>query len=109
MKDGRGGRPTRTKPLPPHPGNVYRPFAELMQLETIDGDTFRSIAPPFAPGGPVGVGRSYGAHVYAQAAYAASKTVDKGFLLHVGQFVTMAGLDADIDSTYLGTSYLRVS
>ncbi|KAF2166864.1 hypothetical protein M409DRAFT_66413 [Zasmidium cellare ATCC 36951] len=82
MKDGRGGRPTRAKPLPSHPGNVYRPFAELMQLETIDGDTFRSIAPPFAPGGPVGVGRSYGAHVYAQAAYAASKTVDKGFLLH---------------------------
>lgn len=83
MKDGRGGRPTRTKPLPSHPGNVYRPFAELMQLETIDGETFRSIAPPFAPGGPVGVGRSYGAHVYAQAAWAASQTVDKGFLLHV--------------------------
>lgn len=92
MKDGRGGRPTRAKPLPPHPGNVYRPFAELMQLETIDGDTFRSIAPPFAPGGPVGVGRSYGAHVYAQAAYAASKTVDKGFLLHVCQPVMRPGL-----------------
>ncbi|KAK6435466.1 hypothetical protein LTR95_008347 [Oleoguttula sp. CCFEE 5521] len=68
----------------PADGNVYRPFADLMKLETIDKTTYRSIAPPFAPGGnhPRAVGRAFGGHVYAQAAWAASQTVPKGFVIH---------------------------
>lgn len=81
---GRGGRPVQEKPhLDGYEGNTYRPFADLIHLEKIDDRTYRSIAPPFAPGGRVGVGRSYGAHVYCQAAWAACQTVGKGFLLHV--------------------------
>ncbi|SMR58813.1 unnamed protein product [Zymoseptoria tritici ST99CH_1E4] len=79
---GRGGRSTRITPLPEHPGNIYRPFAELIDIEKIDDRTYRSIAPAFSPGGPLGAGRSYGAHVYSQAAWAASQTVAPGFLLH---------------------------
>ncbi|EME89667.1 uncharacterized protein MYCFIDRAFT_129013 [Pseudocercospora fijiensis CIRAD86] len=51
---GRGGRPTRKVPLPKHPGNTYLPFKDLIRLEKIDDRTFRSIALPFAPGGPLG-------------------------------------------------------
>ncbi|KAF7185242.1 Acyl-coenzyme A thioesterase 8 [Pseudocercospora fuligena] len=79
---GRGGRPTRKVPLPKHPGNTYLPFKDLIKLEKIDDRTYRSIALPFAPGGPLGVGRSYGAHVYMQACYAACQTVAEGFLIH---------------------------
>lgn len=80
---GRGGRPARKEPLPHHPGNTYLPFQDLIKLEKIDDRTFRSVAPPFTPGGPVGVGRSYGAHVYMQAVWAACQTVKAGFLIHV--------------------------
>lgn len=41
---------------------------------------FCSLARPFSPGSG---GRAFGGHVYAQAAYAASKTVGEGFRLHV--------------------------
>lgn len=66
-------------------GNTYRPFAELMSLETINENTFRSTAQPFCPGGdhPRSIGRAYGGHVYAQAAWAAAQTVPEGFVLHV--------------------------
>lgn len=66
-------------------GNTYRPFAELMNLETINENTFRSTAQPFCPGGdhPRSIGRAYGGHVYAQAAWAAAQTVPEGFVLHV--------------------------
>ncbi|KAK3071293.1 hypothetical protein LTR53_008886 [Teratosphaeriaceae sp. CCFEE 6253] len=67
---------------PPHDGNVYLPFADLVKLEKVDERTFRSIASPFSPGGPIGQGRAYGGHVYMQAAWAASQTVADGFLLH---------------------------
>lgn len=82
MTPGRGGRPTRKEPLPEHPGNTYLPFADLIALEKIENRTFRSVAQAYSPGGPIGVGRSYGAHVYMQAAWAASQTVAPGFLLH---------------------------
>ena len=84
-----GGRPTQYKKhLENYPGNTYRSFVDLIKLEKIDERTYRSIAPPFAPGGPVGVGRSYGAHVYCQAAWAACQTVDEGFLVHVSAILT---------------------
>jgi acyl-CoA thioesterase len=71
-----------------------RAFVELMALERLEDTTishpdtaepekiqrFRSLAKPYNPGhGP----RSFGGHVYAQSAYAASKTVAQGFVIHV--------------------------
>lgn len=73
------------------------PFVELMALEplndshqpsnaTVDDPErayrFRSRAVPFSPGDGF---MAFGGHVYAQSAYAASKTVDKGFTIHVSQ------------------------
>lgn len=69
-------------------------FVELMALERLDDievshagavepervERFRSLAAPYPPGGGT---RSFGGHVYAQSAYAASKTVGKGFVVHV--------------------------
>lgn len=43
-------------------------------------EKFRSLAAPYPPGDGT---RSFGGHVYAQSAYAASKTVGKGFIVHV--------------------------
>ncbi|KAK4539490.1 hypothetical protein LTR36_010888 [Oleoguttula mirabilis] len=78
---------------PEHGGNRYLPFVDLIKLETIDERTFRSIAYPFSPGGPVGQGRAYGGHVYMQAAWAACQTVEPGFLLHnVTGFFILPGL-----------------
>jgi len=69
-------------------------FVELMALERLDDtevtqygaaepervERFHSLAAPASPGEGT---RSFGGHVYAQAAYAASKTVGKGFVVHV--------------------------
>lgn len=69
-------------------------FVELMALERLEDrelsdastsepekmERFRSLAAPFPPGEGT---RSFGGHVYAQSAYAASKTVGKGFVVHV--------------------------
>ncbi len=70
---------------PPHDGNQYTPFKDLIRVERIGEDTYRSIALPFSPGGqlPNAIARSYGGHVYAQSAWAACQTVDAGFLLYV--------------------------
>lgn len=69
------------KMFPSKDGNDGRvPFTELMALERIDDNTFLSIAKPWSPGNG---NRAYGGHVYAQAAYAASQTVGKGFVVHV--------------------------
>ncbi|GME66468.1 NAD dependent epimerase/dehydratase family protein [Neofusicoccum parvum] len=61
-------------------------FAELMALEKIGENTFRSIAKP-CPGGPRVIDgknyiTTYGGHVYAQAAWAAAQTVGEGFVIH---------------------------
>nr|POF18616.1 acyl-coenzyme a thioesterase 8 [Quercus suber] len=76
-----------------HPGNVRRPFVDLVKLEKIDGTTYRSTAPPFSPGDELGPGRAYGGHIYAQAAWAASQTVESAFVIHsvTGNFI-LAGL-----------------
>ncbi len=55
-------------------------FKRLMALETLDPDTYRSTTPAWPPGNS---DRAFGGHVYAQAAYAASKTVSKSMTLHV--------------------------
>ncbi|GME25875.1 Acyl-CoA thioesterase II [Neofusicoccum parvum] len=61
-------------------------FAELMALEKIGENTFRSIAKP-CPGGPRVIDgknyiTTYGGHVYAQAAWAAAQTVGEGCVIH---------------------------
>lgn len=86
---------------PPHNGNERLPFAQLVQLEKIDSNTFRSVALPFTPRGRPrdGEGKNdgknddgvaYGGHVFMQAAWAACRTVPggdgdgrRGFLLSV--------------------------
>lgn len=55
-----------------------KPHAHSTEPEKIE--RFRSLAVPFPPGEG---SRSFGGHVYAQSAYAASKTVGKGFVVHV--------------------------
>jgi acyl-CoA thioesterase len=55
-------------------------FRRLIALETLDPDTYRSIAPAWAPGDGK---RAFGGHVYTQAAYAAGRSVPKGMMLHV--------------------------
>jgi acyl-CoA thioesterase len=69
-------------------------FVELMALERLQDtevphsntnepekiERFRSLAVPYPPGHG---NRSFGGHVYAQSAYAASKTVANGFVVHV--------------------------
>lgn len=78
-------------------GNEYVPFVDLMRLETINDVTYRSIAQPFNPGGNIvkSMGRAYGGHVYAQAAWAAAQTVPAGFVLHnvSGSFILPGLLD----------------
>lgn len=89
---------------PPHNGNERLPFAQLVQLEKIDSNTFRSVALPFTPRGrPRGGdgknddGVAYGGHVFMQAAWAACRTVPggdgdgrRGFLLSVsGVFLSL--------------------
>jgi hypothetical protein len=57
------------------------PFAELMRLEKIDENTFRSTVSAYAPTG--GENGAYGGHVYAQSVWAAAQTVKEGFIVHV--------------------------
>ncbi|RAH80799.1 hypothetical protein BO86DRAFT_432436 [Aspergillus japonicus CBS 114.51] len=87
-------------------------FAELMSLRRLPVDEsqipspdsaehierFQSLAPPYPPGE---AGRAFGGHVYAQSAYAASQTVDKGFLIHnvTGTFILPGRLDIPYEYT----------
>lgn len=64
----------------PRHGNGYIPFVDLIALEKVDETTYRSTSLPFSPNGS---GRAYGGHVYAQAVWAAAKTVEAGFVIHV--------------------------
>jgi acyl-CoA thioesterase len=73
-------------------------FVELMALERLETayissedsaepekiERFRSLAAPFPPGEGT---RSFGGHVYAQSAYAASKTVERGLVIHVSSYL----------------------
>jgi acyl-CoA thioesterase len=79
-------------PLPDPKG--IRTWAEQMSIEQISAKRFRSLA-----GAPYGNfvnrngeprARAFGGHVYAQAAYATSKTVDPGFVIHVSRQSAMS-------------------
>ncbi|KAJ5620654.1 hypothetical protein N7510_004638 [Penicillium lagena] len=94
--------PSADSDVPPSP----RSWVELMAVERLPDaeiavpgtsspekiECFRSLASPFPPGEGT---RSFGGHVYAQSAYAASKTVDKGFMIHdmTGSFILAGRLD----------------
>ncbi|GIJ83827.1 hypothetical protein Asppvi_002657 [Aspergillus pseudoviridinutans] len=78
-------------------------FVDLMGLKRLDSpsstpdapekvERFQSLAAPYPPG----MGEmAFGGHVYAQSAYAASKTVGKGFVIHdmTGTFILPGRLD----------------
>ena len=70
---------------PPHDGNEYLPWADLIRVKKLDDYTYQSVALPFSPGGQTSGAkdRAYGGHVYAQAAWAASHTVARGLVLYV--------------------------
>jgi hypothetical protein len=72
--------PDHPPQMAPHSPVQPMSFKRLMALETLGLDTYRSITPAWAPGDG---NRAFGGHVYAQAAYAAGKTVPKGMMLHV--------------------------
>jgi acyl-CoA thioesterase len=61
-------------------GNEYTDWAQLMALKKIDDNTYESLSPAYSPGNFT---RAFGGHCYAQAAYAAAHTLQKGFVLHV--------------------------
>jgi len=65
---------------PPANGNEYIPFTQLIALEPLSRHIYRSRALAF---GPAGGDRTYGGHVFMQAAYAAAQTVGRGWVLHV--------------------------
>ncbi|KAJ5627907.1 hypothetical protein N7490_010135 [Penicillium lividum] len=80
-------------------------FVELMALKRLDDaephpnsaepekiEHFQSLSAPFPPGEG---DRAFGGHAYAQSAYAASKTVGKGFVLYdmTGSFILGGRLD----------------
>jgi acyl-CoA thioesterase len=60
-------------------------FVELMSLERLKGhsgnqkDPYISRVPAFNPG----FGSAFGGHVFAQAVWAASQTVNEGMVVHV--------------------------
>ena len=62
-------------------GRAVLPFDKVMELEKIDAWTFRSIVKAYSPTG--GENGTYGGHVFAQAAWAAAQTIDKGLMIHV--------------------------
>ena len=65
---------------PPENGNEYIPFTQLIALEKLSSNTYKSTALAF---GPAGANRTYGGHVYMQACYAAAQTIPKDMVLHV--------------------------
>jgi acyl-CoA thioesterase len=55
-------------------------FRRLMAVKPVGDDTFESLTAAWPP---APFQRAFGGHVYAQAMYAASKTVGKGLVVHV--------------------------
>jgi acyl-CoA thioesterase len=70
----------------PDPKNAL-PWAHQMNLEKLSETTFRSTMGALSGAHATKNGeqrpRAFGGHVFAQSAYAASKTIDKGFIIHV--------------------------
>lgn len=75
-----------TQPFSRKNANAYTSFTALFALSPVDAAqkdgewTFRSAHPAYSPGNAI---RAFGGHVYAQAVLAASRTVKKGFCVHV--------------------------
>lgn len=73
--------------LPLHDQKVPITWAKQMSLEKVNETTFKSLAgtpyASFVNRNGEQRPRAYGGHVYAQAAYAASKTVPGEFIIHV--------------------------
>jgi len=70
-------------------------FLGLMALETIDETKglYISTVPAWSPGNSDGYAYAYGGHVYAQAVWAASKTVVFGMVVHnVHGYFTLAAI-----------------
>ena len=63
-------------------------FARMIAVKSLGGDVFESLSSGYPP---TAVARTYGGHVCAQAAYAASKTVAKGLFIHncTGHFLLL--------------------
>ncbi|ETI21227.1 acyl-CoA thioesterase II [Cladophialophora carrionii CBS 160.54] len=64
----------------------------LMALKQTGDDVFESLTPAWPP---APFKRAFGGHVYAQAVYAASKTVEKGLVVHqvTGYFLLPGAID----------------
>lgn len=86
-------------------------FVELMALERLDDtkshanpnepekvERFRSLSAPYPPGES---DRAFGGHAYAQSAYAASKTVEKGFVIYVSPMELYA-LEINLNNSSTG-------
>jgi hypothetical protein len=76
------------------PDKAVLPFDKLIELETIDAVTFRSVVKAYSPTG--GENGTYGGHVFAQAAWAAAQTVAEGLLIHVCSSYAITVTYADI-------------
>ena len=63
-------------------------FARMIAIKSLDSDIFQSLSSGYPP---TAASRTYGGHVYAQAAWAASHTVDKGMFIHncTGHFLLL--------------------
>lgn len=64
----------------PLQGKVPISFKRLMALKKTGDDVFESLTAAWPP---APFQRAFGGHVYAQAMYAASRTVEKGLVVHV--------------------------
>ena len=76
------------------PNKAVLPFDKLIELETIDAVTFRSVVKAYSP--TRGENGTYGGHVFAQAAWVAAQTVTEGLLIHVCSPYVTTVTDADI-------------
>ncbi|RDW57719.1 hypothetical protein BP5796_12520 [Coleophoma crateriformis] len=63
-------------------------FARMIAVRALGSNIFESVSSAYPP---TATSRTYGGHVYAQAAYAASKTVAKGMFIHncTGHFLML--------------------
>jgi acyl-CoA thioesterase II len=80
------------KKLPLLAGSIPLSFNQLMKLKETDEDAFESLTASWPPAPHK---RAFGGHVYAQAVYAASKTVAKGLVVHQvnGYFLLPGAID----------------
>lgn len=92
--------------LPPHDDKKAVSWVDLMRLEKISDDTFRSTCRAFDPAGLGDTGgrpkQAYGGHVYAQAVIAASKTLPKVHSKSGATFNSSPGHEHDVEKNQPG-------